>query len=84
MTCKPNCTHPRTRLHDGRETCTWSREWMHECEATHICNLPTLAERRRYLFKVHERRGEAAYVELRDLVSKIWQQSQSRPAGGGG
>lgn len=77
-----SCTHPRVKLIDGTETCTWSRKWMLECEATHICKMPTVKERREYLFKVHQRRGEAAYVELRDLVARIWEQSR-RPAGGG-
>ena len=82
MTC-PACNHPRVTLVDGRETCTWSEAWRHECEAKHVCGLPTILERRRYLLSIRDRRGEKAYVELRGTVERVWNANRPRPAGGG-
>lgn len=76
MTC-PQCNHPRVTLVDGTETCTWSEAWRHECEATHVCNLPTLFERRRYLLAIRDKRGEKAWIYLRDTVAAVWSQRQS-------
>lgn len=80
MTCPTSCTHPRAALVDGTETCTWSEAWRHECEARHVCGLPTIQARRKYLLEVHDKRGEAAWLKLRDTVTAVWNQ---RPAGGG-
>lgn len=71
MTC-PNCTHPRATLPDGTETCTWSEDWRCHCEALHVCSLPTLLERRRYLLAIHNKRGEAAWLKLRSAVEQAW------------
>lgn len=79
MTC-PNCTHPRATLPDGRETCTWSEDWRNHCEALHVCSLPTLFERRRYLLGIRDKRGEPAWLKLRRAVEQAWKQ---RPAEGG-
>ena len=80
MTCPTTCTHPRATLSDGRETCTWSEDWRHHCEALHVCKLPTLYERRTYLLAIKDKRGEAAWLKLRATIEQIWKQ---RPAGGG-
>lgn len=80
MKC-PHCTHPRVTLVDGDETCTWSEAWRHECEARHITSLPTLDARRKYLWGIHNKRGEPAMVRLRATVERLWKQ---RPAAGGG
>ncbi len=80
MTCPTTCTHPRVTLSDGRETCTWSEDWRNETEAMHVCNLPTLLERRQYLIKIQQKRGDAAWLKLRGTVERVWKQ---RPAGGG-
>lgn len=83
MTC-PNCDHPRATLMDGSETCTWSEAWRAECEARHVCNMPTLKVRREYLAFVQAKRGENAWLQLRDLIAAAWNSKQGRPAGGGG
>lgn len=41
-------------LHDGRQVSNYSEAWRHECEAMHILNMPTLAERRACLYGVRE------------------------------
>jgi hypothetical protein len=79
MTC-PKCDHPRATLVDGTETCTWSEAWRHECEARAVCNMPTLIKRRDYLSAIRNKRGEQAWLQLRDTVAKVW---STRPAGGG-
>ena len=71
MTC-PDCTHPRATLVDGTVTCTWSEAWRQHCEALHVCNMPSLAARRKYLFAIHEKRGPQAALELRATVAKLW------------
>lgn len=73
MTCPTGCDHPRATLVDGTVTCTWSEAWRHHCEALHVCSLPTLIERRRYLLAIHDKRGEPAALELRATVAKLWQ-----------
>lgn len=83
MTCTASCTHPRTRLVDGSETCTWSNAWRHECEARMVAHMPTLLERRRYLLAIRDKRGEAAWLELRRTVEAVWNAERASPAGGG-
>lgn len=56
MNCT-TCTHqdkPRATLVDGRQVCTWCEEWRHECEARAVLKLPTLTQRRAYLYGVEE------------------------------
>lgn len=83
MTC-PACTHPRTKLMDGSETCTWSEAWRAECEARAVLAIPDKLARRHYLRgsevngKVIKRgifhvRGEQACKELEALIMKIWE-----------
>ena len=79
----PDCTHPRATLVDGSTTCTWSPAWKHQCEAQHVCNMTSLAARRKYLFEIHNKRGEAAELELRATVAKLWKQAQPAVANTG-
>lgn len=83
MTC-PTCTHPRTRLIDGTETCTWSEAWRAECEARHVLSMPDKVLRREYLRgreeggKIVKRgirqvRGEAACQALEAEVRRVWE-----------
>lgn len=83
MTCQGNCDHPRVTLLDGTEVCTWSEGWRHQCEAMAVCRMPTLAQRRRYLLLIHDKRGRDAWLQLRDTVARIWEAARERPAGGG-
>jgi len=48
MTC-PTCNHPRTKLLDGTETCTWSEAWRAECEARAVLAIPDKLARREFL-----------------------------------
>lgn len=78
-------------LHDGRVVCTWSEDWRAECEARHIMNLPTLAERRAYLFGtrnewgkmaggIQQKRGDQALRKVQELVTILWNKSNTNKA----
>ena len=56
MTCN-KClwaNRPQVTLHDGRQVCDCCEDWRHECEARAIVNMPTLAQRRAYLYGRYE------------------------------
>lgn len=74
------CDHPRVRLIDGTETCTWSEGFRSECEARHVCSMPSLAQRREYMDLIKIKRGEKSWDTLRALVSIIWSSKQAQPA----
>lgn len=80
----PACNHPRTKLLDGSETCTWSEAWRAETEARAVLDIPDKLARREFLRgreeagKIVKRgvlqvRGEKACKELEALVLKIWE-----------
>lgn len=78
MTC-PNCTHPRATLPNGSTTCTWSEHWRMHCEAMEVCRMPTIFERREYLMKIQQRRGQEAWLQLRSAVQQVWNSSAGPP-----
>jgi hypothetical protein len=51
---------------------TSSEEWRRECEARHVCNLPTLNDRRRYILGVREQRGNERADQLERDVKYEW------------
>ena len=53
-------------------TDTTSEQWRRECEARHVCNLPTLSDRRRYIMGVREQRGNPAADQLERDVRGEW------------
>lgn len=80
----PVCNHPRTKLLDGSETCTWSEAWRAETEARAVLAIPDKLARREFLRgreeagKIVKRgvlqvRGEKACKALEALVLKIWE-----------
>lgn len=89
MACN-NCTKPdanRVTLIDGREVCTWCEEWRHECEARSVLDMPTLKQRRAFLYGVpdnwgkprggvEQQRGAAALKRLEATMMAIWKQRQ--------
>lgn len=83
MTC-PACNHPRTKLLDGSETCTWSEAWRAETEARAVLAIPDKLARREFLRGAEENgkvvkrgvrqiRGEKACADLEAMVLKIWE-----------
>lgn len=65
---------------------TSSEEWRRECEARHVCNLPTLKARRQYIIGVLEKRGstqkqrEAAVQQLEADIRLQWEKRGVRPS----
>jgi hypothetical protein len=73
-------------LVDGRQTCTWSEAWRHECEARHVTSLKPLAARRAYLYGtpemkfgrtvwsggIEQKRGPEAVKRLETTMSALW------------
>lgn len=65
--------HPEAEVKvlDGREVCTWSEEWRHECEIRWALTLPDKARKPRitkldYLNDVEKQRGTEARTKLRN------------------
>lgn len=80
----PACAHPRTKLLDGTETCTWSEAWRAECEARAVLAIPDKLARREFLRGseingkivkrgVRQVRGEKACADLEAMVLKVWE-----------
>ena len=83
MSC-PACNHPRTKLLDGSETCTWSVAWRAETEARAVLAIHDKLARREFLRGAEENgkvvkrgvrqiRGEQACKELEAMVLKVWE-----------
>lgn len=53
-----------------------SEAWRHECEVRYVINLPTAADRRRYLDGVEEQRGKEAADRLRADVMEMWNETR--------
>ena len=62
---------------------TSSEEWRRICEARHVMRLPQ-EDRTRYYAKVKEKRGEAAFLELKAETARQWQQANGERQGGNG
>lgn len=59
---------------DGKETCTYSEAWRHECEIQHAMRLPDKARKPKvtkldYLVMVEKERGEPARKRLRTAMA---------------
>lgn len=85
-----SCTHqdkPRATLVDGRQVCTWCEDWRHECEARHVLGLPSLNQRRAYLYGrpeqkfgrtmyvggIEQKRGQDAVKRLEATMTALWE-----------
>jgi len=58
---------------DGKETCTYSEAWRHECEIQYALKLPDKARKPKvtkldYLVLVEKERGESARKQLRQAM----------------
>ena len=58
---------------DGKETCTYSEAWRHECEIQYALKLPDKARKPKvtkldYLVLVEKERGEPARKQLRQAM----------------
>ena len=74
-------TRQQVTLHDGRVVDSYSEEWRAECEARHVLNLPTKAERQAYLAGVADFRGANARARLENLILAIYRARRARENG---
>lgn len=63
---------PLVTLADGRHVPSDHPDWKDECEARHVLNLPTKADRHALLDKIEKRRGRAARIELSDRILALY------------
>lgn len=74
---------PMVTLVSGAEVDSASEPWRHECECRHILNLPTLQQRRAWLYGtldqwgkykggLLQRRGEAAVKRIEATMLELW------------
>ncbi len=66
---------------DGKETCTYSEAWRHECEIQHAMRLPDKARKPKvtkldYLVLVEKERGEPARKQLRSAMVARYNRSR--------
>ena len=54
-----------------------SEEWRNECEAKELLTWP-LADRRKQLALVHEKRGHEAYLKLTDEMTRQWKLARTK------
>lgn len=59
-------------LADGREVPSDSPEWLAECEARFVLDMPTKLVRLEYLDKIEKRRGLAARKAMENAILDLW------------
>lgn len=64
---------PLVTLADGRKVPSDSKEWLQECEARHILNIPTKPARIELLNLIEKQRGAEARKELEARILALWQ-----------
>lgn len=69
MTTKTAHFERLVTLLDGRQVSSWSEEWRHECEARTILAMPSLRQRRAFLYgeTEHVRAPGGKWVEKRTV-----------------
>lgn len=63
-------------LADGRQVLSDSPEWLLECEARHILNMPSKPVRLEFLDKIEKRRGLAARRDLEQRIMDLWRRDR--------
>ena len=58
-------------LIDGSMAFNDSDAWRHECEARFVLNLPSLDDRRVWLFDLERRRGPEAVAEMKATMTTL-------------
>lgn len=56
---------------------SYSEQHRNECEARELLSWP-LADRRKQLALVHEKRGHEAYLKLTDEMTRQWQMTRTK------
>jgi hypothetical protein len=71
---------PLVELVNGQQVPSDSREWLLECEARYVLNLPTKADRYALLDAIEKKRGRDARMELHDRVMQLHFATKEREA----
>ena len=71
------CQREKTKEVAGRRVCTWCEAWRAECEARYVCGLPDIRQRRGYLGKVVQARGQKAGDALMRRVKVLWEAGEA-------
>jgi len=79
--CSGHHLPAKTVTVDGKETCTYSEAWRHECEIQHAMRLPDKARKPKvtkldYLVMVEKERGEPARKQLRSAMVARYNRSK--------
>lgn len=64
-------------LADGRQVASDSAEWLAECEARQILNMPSKQHRLEFLDKIEKRRGQEARRVLEERILDLWRIGRS-------
>lgn len=59
-------------LIDGRDVCSCSEAFRHECECRWALETMDLRQRREYLARVQSKRGEADRRRMEETLSALW------------
>lgn len=68
---------PLVTLSNGRQVLSNSQEWMAECEARHILDMPSKPARLAMLDGIEKRRGPEARRELEQRIMDLWHKSRA-------
>lgn len=71
---------PMVTLATGEQVPSDSQEWLLECEARHILNLPSKPARLELLEQIEKRRGPDARRELEVRILTLWELSKRNSA----
>lgn len=64
-------------LADGRQVASDSAEWLAECEARAVLDMPNKQVRHGFLDKIEKFRGQQARKELEERILTLWRLSRS-------
>lgn len=57
----------------GEQVPSDSREWMHECHARYVLDMPTRLKRETYLVDYGKRHGDEAKRKLIRTIKQLWE-----------
>lgn len=68
-------------LHDGRQVLSDSPDWLAECQAKRVLELPSRDDRRTWLEKWEKRHGVPSRKALEARIVAIWEARRRQTAG---
>lgn len=68
-------------LHTGEQVASDSQEWLAECQAQRVLDMPTREDRREWLDKWEKRHGTPSRKALEARIVAIWEARKRQSAG---